>query len=144
MRVTDAEVNPRQHDAYLDVIIGHSQTLGDAMLAMGHAAGAAARSRSAPDVATAVDAIGRAGEQASAFLDALASSRCPAYLRGADGAIQDALKLQIDGARRGVQAATAGDVGALIAAAQEMEVFNQDIAAAAQRITAWRSGAARP
>ncbi|MGH7861213.1 MAG: hypothetical protein ACREOS_03140 [Candidatus Dormibacteraceae bacterium] len=144
MRVTDAEVNPRQHGAYLDVIIGHTQPLGDAVLAMGQAAGSAARSGSGADVANAVDAMRHAGEQASAFLDALAGTHCPAYLRGADSALQDALKLQIDGARRGVRSATAGDAGGLIAAAQEMEVFNQDAVAAEQLFNAWRSDAARP
>jgi hypothetical protein len=144
MRVTDAEVNPRQHDAFLDVIVTHSQPVSEAMHSMGVAAGRAARSSTPSDFAVAVYSMQRAGEHAAAFLNALAGSQCPAYLRGADSAVQDALKLLVDGGRRGVQAARAADVDRLTEAAKEMEVANQDFVAAAQRITIWRSGAARP
>lgn len=43
----------------------------------------------------------RVSEGAALFLNALAASNCPAYLRGAESAIQDALKLLVDGGQRG-------------------------------------------
>jgi hypothetical protein len=144
MRVTDAEVNSAQHDAYLGIITTHSEPLGTAMLEMGTAAGIAARSGGVSDFSAAVQAISRVSERSGAFLDALASAHCPAYLRGADSAIQDALKLLIDGSHRGVRAARAADGTTLVAAAKEIEVANQDMVVAAHRITAWRSGVARP
>lgn len=142
--VSNAEVNPRQHDAYLDVIGTRAQPVSQAMHSMGSAAGQAARSLSAADFTVAVEAMRRVSDEARLFLLALAAAPCPAYLRGADSQLQDALKLLVDGSRRGAQAAQAANGAGLVAAAREMEVANQDIVAAAHRITAWRSGAARP
>jgi hypothetical protein len=144
MRVTNAEVNAREHDAYLAVISSHAGPVGEMMLSMGMAAGRAARSQTPSAFTVAVFGMQRVGEEAAAFLDALAATQCPAYLRGADNQVQDALKLLVDGGRRGVEAAQAGHAERLNAAAAEMEGATQDIVAAAYLIGAWRSGAARP
>jgi hypothetical protein len=144
MKVTDAEINPPQHDAYLSVISNHATPVGEMMGSMGIAAGRAARSQTQSDFAVAVYAMERVSEEAALFLNALAASNCPAYLRGADSAIQDALKLLVDGGQRGAEAAKAAAGDRLTAAAAEMEVANRDMVAAAQLLAAWRSGAGRP
>lgn len=144
MQVTNAEVDPRQHDGYLDIIAKHAGPLGQAMLAMGTAAGTAARSLAPADFVVALGHMQQTSERASTFLDALTQARCPAYLRGADDQLQDALKLLVDSGRRGVEAASSANGPRLIAAAAEMEVANRDIVTAAHRLSDWRSGAARP
>ncbi|MDQ6879439.1 MAG: hypothetical protein M3082_17435 [Candidatus Dormibacteraeota bacterium] len=144
MKVTDAEINARQHDDYLKVISTHASPLGERMASMGETAGRAARSQTLADFAAAVNAMNAVSEEAALFLNALASSDCPGYLRGADSQIQDALKLLVDGGRRGAEAAEAADGVRVAAAARGMEVANGDIVAAAHLLTAWRSGAARP
>jgi hypothetical protein len=132
------------HDRYLDVIANQAGPLSDAMHQMGVAAGAAGRSLSEDDLKNARATFADVRAAASSFLNGLVGSQAPLYLRGADGQLQDALKLIIDGAHRGVVATGARDGAALIAAAKEMNDATRDIVAAASRITSWRSGAAAP
>lgn len=142
--VTNDEVDPRQHDRYLDVIGKNADPVGQAMQAVGVTAGTAARSLTIADCAVAAAAMTQVRERAAAFLDQLARAHSPDYLRGADGQLQDALKLLVDAGLRGADAAVARDGAQLIAAARKMEVANRDFASAAQRIVDWRNGAARP
>jgi hypothetical protein len=142
--VTNDEVHPRQHDRYLSIVVADGEPLGQAMLAMGVAAGRGAHALSVSECALAAAAMTKVHKQAAAFLDHLAAAHSPDYLRGADDQLRDALKLLVDAGRRGAEAAIGRDGAQLTAAAQEMDVANRDIAAAAQRIVNWRSGAARP
>lgn len=132
------------HNAYLDVIRTYSGPLSAAMSAMGAAGGDAARSLALTDVNEAAGATRSVSRGAARFLEALVSSRCPAYMRGADGQLQEALKLMVDGARRAGDAADATDHVGLERASIEIEAANRDVVAAALRILEWRSGAARP
>jgi hypothetical protein len=142
--VSDSEIDRNRHDAYLEVIGSYADPVGQAMQAVGHSAGTAARSLSIPDCAQAAAAMTTVCDRAAAFLDHLAVAHSPDYMRGADSQLQDALKLLVDAGRRGADAATARDGNQLTAAADEMNVATRDIVATAHRIAAWRSGAARP
>jgi hypothetical protein len=144
LSVTNADIDARRHDGYLGVISVHGDPLGKAMFAMALTAGAAARSLALSDFASAAGAMSQVRDRAVDFLHSLAVANCPDYLRGADDQLQDALKLLADGGRRGAVAAAAQNGAQLTAAAEEMDVANRDILAAAQRIIDWRSGAARP
>jgi hypothetical protein len=121
VNVTQREVDPRRHNAYLAVISAHAEPVGGAMLAMAAAAGKAARSAAPVDFSAAADAMEKVRDGASVFLDRLAGARSPDYLRGDDDQLQDALKLLVDGARRGNAAAAARDGAQLTAAAAEMD-----------------------
>lgn len=142
--VSPSEIDPKKHDHYLDVIANGSERLGQSMLHMGTAAGAALRSENSTDFADAVEAMTEVSGRAAIFLGQLAATPCPTYLRGADDQIQDALKLLVDGGKRGADAAASGDGKGLRAAAAEMEVANEGIVEGARRIGDWRRGAARP
>jgi|GEM_PF-6123482 hypothetical protein len=143
MRVEDREVDAG-HDAYLAIIGAHAEQVGDAMLSMASAAGRAARSLNAADLATAEQAMESVSRYTADFLGELSTTHCPPYLRGANDQLQGALKLIADGGQRGAAAARARDGEQLTAAAAEIDTANGDIMAAAQRIADWRSGTARP
>lgn len=143
MSVNSGEIDPG-HDAYLNVIGRHSGAVGDSMHRMGVAAGRAGGSLGVADFATASDAMDRVRDGALEFLQDLAGTRCPEYLRGADSQIQDALKLLVDGAGRGMAAADRRDGLGLTAAGSEMTVAGTDLGNAGLRLADWRSGAARP
>ena len=137
-------MDPVAHDRYLDIIASAAGPLGDAMGRMGIAAGVAARSPSPRHLEDARGTFVDVQSGASAFLHRLAGSRAPHYLRGADGQLQDALKLIVDGAQRGVTATDERDGARLAAAAKEIDDATKDIVEAAGRITGWRSGQVAP
>lgn len=143
MRVEDSELDPR-HDAYLAVISAHSELVGDSMLAMSRAAGTAARTLADADLAAAAQAMERVSDSASDFLLGLSKVHCPAYLRGAHEQLEGALRRIVRHSQHGAAAATARSGAGVIAAAKDMDTANDDILAAAQRLTDWRNGAARP
>lgn len=144
MNVSDGEIDRDRHDAYLSILGTKAGPLKAAMFLMGSAAGKAGSSLTPADFAMATEAMEQVRDSAAAFLDQLAATRCPEYLRGADSQVQDALKLMADGAQRGANAARARDGARLSSAAAEIEVANRDIAGAGALLATWRSGAARP
>lgn len=142
--VGPSEIDQQKHNRFLDVLATEAEPLSQAMLAMGTAAVEFRRSGAAAAFSAAVDSMTEMSGRATTFLSCLVGTGCPAYLRGADAQIQDALKLLVDGGKRGADAARSGNGEGLLAAAAEMEVANEDIVKGASRIVDWRSGAARP
>jgi hypothetical protein len=143
-RVEDSEVDRGQHDAYLAVIVAHADSVGDAMLAMAQTADVARRSLSEPDVTTAAEAMEQLGEAASDFLRGLSKEHCPDYMRGANDQLEEALRRIVRAGQQAAAAATAHDGAQVFAAGNDMAAAHDEILTAAQRITSWRSGAARP
>lgn len=137
------QVDSQANDAYLAILVADAPALGAVLADMAAAAGSAARSRQPSDMAKARSSLSAVMEQAQLFLDHLAGAGCPEHLRGADEQLQDALKLQIDGARRGIEAVDSSDAARLESAASEIDVANRDVVLAAGRIAEWRSGAAK-
>lgn len=113
------------------------------MLETETAAGVALRSATAADFTAAVNSMTEVSARAERFLGRLAGTPCPAYLRGADDQIQEALKLLSDGGKRGADAARSGNGKGLQAAAEEMDVAIEDVVKGAGRIGDWRAGTAR-
>jgi hypothetical protein len=142
--VGNAELDYQRHDPYLAVLSDHAEAMSEAVARMASTAGAAARSQAADDLEAAEESMAAVESRARTFLGALSRAGCPAYLRGADAQLHDALKLVIDGGQRGAAAAGANDTEQLDSAASEMDVAFDDIEAAAGRIVDWRTGAARP
>jgi hypothetical protein len=142
--VKNAEIDYRRHDPYLDVIVEHTDSVGDAMARMALTARQVIRSLSESDLPAAQKALADVETTSRSFLAALARASCPEYLKGADAQIHDALKLLIDAGQRGAAAVQAMDGNRLESIAGEMDAAADDIGVAARRITDWRSGAARP
>jgi signal transduction histidine kinase len=126
------------------VIVEHTDSVGDAMARMTLTARQVIRSLSESDLPAAQEALADVEATSRSFLTALARASCPEYLKGADAQIHDALKLLIDAGQRGAAAVQAMDGRRLESIAGEMDAAADDIGVAAQRITDWRSGAARP
>ncbi len=141
--VSDAEIDYERHDPYLEVIIGRTDSVGEALAQMAVTARAARRSMSEDDLPAVREALTAVEATARSFLGDLARARCPEYLKGADAQLHDALKLLIDAGGRGAAAVTAMNAARLESIAAEMDAAADDIAAAAARVTDWRSGGAR-
>ncbi len=139
-----AEIDYQGHDPYLQVIVHHTDSVGDAMTRMALTARQVIRSSSEDDLAAAQEALADVEASSRSFLAALARASCPEYLKGADAQIHDALKLLIDAGARGAAAVQAMDGTRLESIAGEMDAAADDIGVAAQRIADWRSGVARP
>lgn len=131
------------HDSYLAIVGGPAlQRLAQSLVAMGRVAGDLGRSGLCDGYVAAATAMATVAADAMAYERAIGSALAPSYMRGADGQLQEALRIMADGARRGVAAARRSDGGALQRSAAEIETANYDVITVAGRLADWQTGAA--
>ena len=142
--VDSAEIDYKRHDPYLQVIVDHTDAVGDAMVRMTATATKVIRSWREDDLPAVEEALADVEASSRSFLAAISQGGCPDYLKGADAQIHDALKLLIDAGHRGAAAVDEMDGERLASIADEMDAAADDVGVAARRIASWRNGAARP
>src|ERR1700680_1193082 len=106
--VRPSEIDQHKHNRYLNVLAGETEPLSEAMLAVATAAAAVRGEGTAGEVSVGVIAMAKVSGRGAIFLSRLAETRCPAYFRGADGQIQAALTMLVDGGKRGADAGRSG------------------------------------